>query len=164
MTDIEALVRRHQDQLEIMAVKHAFCRASDELDINGMMAGFTRDCVASYDVGEEVRGPEALRAWYHGEVDITIASNHYITNFELVFLSDDEASSRCLLHSWKRFVGYPQRPDRLRWARYVETWRRGADGWRQSALVYRVQGEANGSDPERAGELSPPWPPVPHLV
>lgn len=164
MSDLHQLLRRHQDRIEIEALKFAFCRASDELDIDGMVAGFTEHCVASYDVGEEILGRDALRAWYHGEVDITIASNHYITNFELVFVSDDEASSRCLLHSWKRFVGYPQRPDRLRWARYVETWQRTPDGWRQTGLVYRVQGEANGSDPERAGELSPRWPPVAHLT
>lgn len=159
MTDLEALVRRQQDRIDIIALKHAFCRASDELDIDGMMAGFTDDCVAEYDLGQQIHGPDALRKWYHGEVDITIASNHYVTNFEIVFVSDDEASSRCLLHSWKRFVGYPDRPDRLRWARYFETWRRTTDGWRQTGLTYRVQGEANGSNPERAGEASPHWPP-----
>lgn len=158
-TTLDRLVQRNQDRVEIEALKYAFCRAADALDIDGMMAGFTKDCVASYVVGDEIRGADALREWYHGEVDITVASSHMLSNFELVFLSDQHASSRCLLNSWKRFVGHPKRPDRLRWATYTDEWTRTDQGWRQSGVVYRVAGEQDGSSPERGGETPPPWPP-----
>jgi hypothetical protein len=159
--DVELLVRRLQDRSEIEALKHAFCRAADVLDIDAMTAGFTRDCVASYVVGEEIHGVEELTRWFHGEVDITVASSHMVTNFEVTFLSDSLASSRCLLNSWKRFTGYPDRPDRLRWATYTDEWTRTDEGWRQSGLVYRVGGELNGIGPERGSEVSPAWPPGP---
>jgi ketosteroid isomerase-like protein len=156
---LERLARQHQDRIEIMELKHAFCRGADVLDIEAMMVGFADDVVASYLVGEEIQGKDELRGWLHQEVDITIASSHMVTNFEIVFESDDVAHSRCQLNSWKRFVGHPERQDRLRWATYTERWTRVDGSWRQSGLVYRVAGEINGGTPERAVESSPTWPP-----
>ena len=151
-----------QDYHEILAVKHAFLRAADELDSDAMVAGFTEDCVCYYGPGLELRGRTALRDWYgDSEQKVTAVSNHQIHNFELIFLSDDEASSRCILQSWRRYRDYPERPDRTRHARYFDTWKRTNQGWLQSGTYYSVQGELNGDEPERQLEPEPTWPPVP---
>lgn len=138
-----------EDQLELMRLKSRFCRFADDLDIDGMLSHFTADVRARYTPdGEVVVGQDALREFYESEVGRTVASLHLVGNFEIEFTSPDTAELRCGLHSWKRFVD--EAGDRDRYARYVDTWVRTEEGWKQSELTYIVIGET-GTRPPRRG-------------
>jgi uncharacterized protein (TIGR02246 family) len=144
------LLQATADRLAIMEMKARFCRMSDILDVDGMLDVFTDDCEFVYTAGEPpARGKEALRAFYHSEVDLTVSCLHLVSNFEIEFVGPDLANSRCALHSWKRFVNQPE--DRRRYAQYIEQWRRTDAGWRQCRLEYVVVGE-NGTAEDRHGE------------
>lgn len=140
METTEALLRETADRLAIMEAKAAYCRYSDYLDVEGMLSVFTPDCEFRYGPDEDVIvGLDAIREWYHREVDRTVASLHLVANFEIEFVSPDRANSRCALHSWKRFRDEPE--DRRRYVHYVEQWVRTGAGWKQARLEYQVIGE-----------------------
>lgn len=140
METTEAFLRQSADRLAIMEAKAAYCRYSDYLDVEGMLSVFTPDCEFRYGPGDDVIvGLDAIREWYHLEVDRTVASLHMVSNFEIDFVSPDHAKSRCALHSWKRFRDQPE--DRHRYVHYVEEWVRTGAGWKQARLDYQVIGE-----------------------
>ncbi|OUS91349.1 hypothetical protein CA951_33375 [Rhodococcus sp. NCIMB 12038] len=129
-----------------MEAKAAYCRHADRLDVEAMLSVFTAGCEFQYGPGSEVIvGIDAIREWYHLEVDRTVASLHMVTNFEIDFVTADLAKSRCALHSWKRFRDQPE--DRRRYVHYVEEWVREPVGWRQSKLVYQVIAETGTTTP-----------------
>ena len=146
MEDTEAFLRQTADRLAIMEAKAAYCRYSDYLDVEGMLSVFTPDCEFRYGPGDDgITGLDAIRDWYHLEVDRTEASLHMVSNFEIDFLSPDHARSRCALHSWKRFRDQPE--DRHRYVHYVEEWVRTDAGWKQARLDYQVIGETGTGKP-----------------
>lgn len=150
VTSADQLLQQTADRLAIMEKKAAYCRYSDCLDVEGMLSVFTEDCEFRYGPGPEVIvGIDAMRDWYHLEVDRTVASLHMVSNFEIDFISPDHARSRCALHSWKRFRDQPE--DRQRYVHYVEEWVRTPAGWRQSKLQYLVIGDTGTASP-RLGE------------
>lgn len=142
------------DQLEIMRLKAQYCRFSDNLDIDGMLSRFVPDVQARYapDSGF-THGIDALRGFYHSEVDRTVASLHLVSNFEIDFPEPDRAAVRCALHSWKRFDD--EAVDRERYAHYVEEWVRTPEGWMQSKLDYVVVAETGVRPPRRGLENLP---------
>ena len=150
MEDTEALLRQTADRLAIMEAKAAYCRYADCLDLEGMLSVFTADCEFRFGPGDDVIvGIDAIRDWYHLELDRTEASLHMVSNFEIDFASPRLATSRCALHSWKRFRDYPD--DRHRYVHYVEKWVRTDAGWKQAHLDYLVIGET-GSETTRGLE------------
>jgi hypothetical protein len=150
MDDTEAELRQVADRLAIMEAKAAYCRHADSLDVEGMLSVFTADCEFRYGPGDDIIvGIDAIRDWYHREVDRTEASLHMVSNFEIDFVSPSHARSRCALHSWKRFRDHPD--DRHRYVHYVEEWVRTDAGWKQARLDYLVIGET-GSETNRGRE------------
>ena len=133
-----------------MEAKATYCRYADRLDVEGMLSVFTADCEFRFGPGDDVIvGIDAIRDWYHLEVDRTEASLHAVSNFEIDFVAADRARSRCALHSWKRFRDRPD--DRHRYVHYVDEWVRTETGWKQARLEYLVIGET-GSETTRGGE------------
>ena len=146
MDTSDALLRETADKLAIMEMKAAYCRFSDHLDLDGLLTVFTRDCEFQFDPDDEVIvGLDAIRKWYPGEIDRTVASLHMVSNFEIEFVDEDHARSVCALHSWKRFIDQPE--DRHRYVHYRDEWVRTPDGWRQSKLTYYVIGETGTEAP-----------------
>ena len=140
MAETDVTPDRTADRLAIMEAKAAYCRHADHLDVEGMLSVFTPDCTFRFGPGDEVIvGLDAIRGWFHSEVDRTVASLHMVSNFEISFPSAERAVSRCALHSWKRFADEPT--DRHRYVHYVDEWVRNGTGWRQSSLRYLVLGE-----------------------
>jgi hypothetical protein len=142
----EALLRQIADRSAIMEAKAAYCRYADCLDIEGMLSVFTADCEFRFGPGDDVIvGIDAIRDWYHLEVDRTVASLHIVSNFEVDFDAPDRARSRCALHSWKRFREAAD--DRHRYVHYVDEWVRTGTDWKQSRLEYLVIGETGTATP-----------------
>lgn len=150
------------DSEEIRRLKFAYCRAADALDVDGMLAVFTEDCVVDLSGGRggAVTGLAAARDFYSGALGRFAVSSHHLSNMDVVFESDDVARMESYLYSWQRPKDYPAATDRHRWARYRDEFRRTSDGWRQTRLVCYVAGELTPDAVERFGETTglPPWP------
>ena len=134
-----------EDRLEIEQRKSEYCRYADALDAARMAGIFTEDCTASYGpAARSINGRAALQDFHAAALPTVVSSGHHISSIEVTFGGTDVADLRCHLYSWQRFAGHPERPDRHRWARYVEEWVRTRSGWRQRHLTYLVAGEARG--------------------
>jgi ketosteroid isomerase-like protein len=164
--DTEAFTRSFlqevRDRREIEALKFAYCRSADALDVDGMVSTFTQDCTINFraDGGDRRRGLDALRHYFSAALFGVTSSSHHLSNLDIVFLGPDRAALQCALYSWKRFVGYPEVKDRHRWVRYEDVFVRTPDGWRQRELLFLVAGEIGGGLSPRLGELAgrPVWP------
>ena len=157
-----SFVQEMRDRREIEALKFAYCRAADALDVDGMVTAFTRDCTINFqaDGSDERQGLCALRRYFSAALTGVTSSSHHLSNMDIVFLDSDRAALQCALYSWKRFVGYPEVRDRHRWVRYEDVFVRTPDGWRQRELLFLVAGEIGGGSSPRSGELMgrPVWP------
>jgi ketosteroid isomerase-like protein len=155
------LLRELGDRQQIKALKYAYCRFADSLDIPGMVSVFTDDCVINFrvDRSDERRGTKEAESFFRSAQSVVCSSSHHLSNMDIVFQSPDRAAMYSYLYSWQRFDGYPQVKDRHRWARYEDVFVRTADGWRQSELLYVVAGELSGEPSLRVGEViaRPPW-------
>ena len=151
------------DRLAIEDLKYRYCRLADNGDASGMAAVFTDDCRVNFrpDGSLERRTRAEVLEFYRAALAPVTSSSHHVSNFEICFDDADTARTTCALYSWQRFQGYPDVPDRHRWARYEDTFVRTPDGWRQSELLYLVIGEYTGEG-ARGGELAgrPTWPPA----
>ena len=151
---MDVRLRELEDREEIRSLKYRYCRFADAMDVDGMLSVFTEDCIAFYrpDDVEGFRGVAALREFYASAQSVVTASSHHLSNIDIVFRSADEAAVYSYLYSWQRFVGYPEVPDRHRWARYDDVMVRTPLGWRQSHLRYLVAGELGAGEQPRTGE------------
>jgi SnoaL-like domain len=158
----EAFLLELRDRQEIQALKFAYCRSADAIDIEGMLSAFTEDCTINFraDRSDERHGTAALREFFTAAQSVVVSSSHHLSNMDIVFLGPDRAAMQCYLYSWQRFVGYPEVKDRHRWVRYEDEFVRTSEGWRQCALLYLVAGEIDGGTSPRIGELvgRPVWP------
>ena len=146
-------VQRLMDHAEIIERKCSFARAADAGDAEAMVAFFTPGVTASYDPGAPaMEGRDVVHSWYADRLEGVLASSHHLSNFEIAFPHRDTAELRCYLYSWQRFEGHPERPDRHRWARYLDSWVRTDQGWLQSSLTCLGAGETPATAPERVGE------------
>jgi ketosteroid isomerase-like protein len=150
----EDRLRALEDIEEIRSLKYRYCRFADAMDVDGMLSVFTDDCVAFYrpDDVEGFRGVAALREFYASAQSVVTASSHHLSNIDIIFRNSDEAAVYSYLYSWQRFAGFPDVPDRHRWARYEDVMVRTASGWRQSRLRYLVAGELGAGGQLRSGE------------
>jgi ketosteroid isomerase-like protein len=163
MTTGDDALRELVDREQIRALKFAYCRYADALDVAGMVSVFADDCTINFlpDGSQQRRGHHEVDAFYAKALSVVTSSSHHLSNMEIVFLEPDRAAMQSYLYSWQRFVGYPDVKDRHRWARYEDVFVRTANGWRQSELLYLVAGELAGGDDLRFGEVldRPVWRP-----
>ena len=157
-----SFLQEMRDRREIEALKFAYCRSADALDVDGMVSAFTQDCTINFraDGSDRRQGLDALRHYFSAALFGVTSSSHHLSNLDIVFLGPDRAALQCALYSWKRFVGYPEVKDRHRWVRYEDVFVRTPDGWRQRELLFLVAGEIGGGSSPRWGELvgRPVWP------
>jgi ketosteroid isomerase-like protein len=158
----EVFLLELRDRQEIQALKFAYCRSADALDVDGMLSGFTEDCTINFraDRSDERHGTAALREYFSAAQASVVSSSHHLSNMDIVFLGPDRAAMQSYLYSWKRFAGHPEVKDRHRWVRYEDVFERTADGWRQCELLFVMAGEIDGGTSPRLGELvgRPIWP------
>jgi ketosteroid isomerase-like protein len=150
--DRETRLQQLIDKDDITARKFAYARAADASDPDRMVEQMTEDCVASYQRDVRLEGRAAIRAWYAGIVGRTVSSSHHLSNVEVTFDGPDTATLRCYLLSWQRFDDHPATEDRLRYARYVDTWVRRDDAWWMSSLTCLPAGEFGSGGNLRFGE------------
>lgn len=149
--DLERLVATDR----IVRIKLAFGRAADAGDPDAMVAAFSQDVRVVYDPDFPLEGREAVRAWYAEKLGPVAASSHHLTNFEVELLDPDHAVLRCYLYSWQRFEPAEDgstRPDRHRWARYLDLLERERDEWHITSLRLVTGGETPPPDGDRVGE------------
>jgi len=140
--DLEATVRSLVDKSEITAGKYAFIRAADAGDVERLLTVFAEDCEVWNDPeGPPLVGKDELRAWYTNRLADVTASSHHLSNIEITFDDADTATMYCYFLSWQRLRAYPEKPDRTRYARYVDRWSRRDGRWRQTSLRVLVAGE-----------------------
>jgi hypothetical protein len=134
---------------------------ADNLDAKGMASIFTDPCRVNFrpDRSLECHTAEEVYGYYSTAMADTVASSHHVSNFEFHFDDPHTVRTTCALYSMQRYRGYPEVPERHRWARYEDTFVRTPDGWRQSELLYLVISERTADEP-RLGELAgrPEWP------
>lgn len=149
------------DREAIRSLKYRYLRCADAVDVDGMLAVFTEDCVVNFrpDRSDERRGVQEVREFFSGAQSIVVASSHHLSNSDIVFHGPDRAAMHSVLYSWQRFKTWPEMPDRHRWARYEDVFVRTPTGWRQSELLCLVAGEMGGPTPARIGEVlaRPVW-------
>lgn len=152
--DLDDRLRELVDTADVVARKHEYLRAADALDPDRMVEHFVVEgFTASYDPkGPSIEGREAIRDWYRQRLGSVVASSHHVSNVEVTFTDPDTAVLRCYLYSWQRFADHPATADRHRFARYLDTWVRGADGWEQQSLTCLVAGEYCSDAVPRIGE------------
>ena len=153
--DVAGSLARLLDRDTIIALKLAWARAADAGDPDAMVACFADDATATYDPGQTLSGKASIRAWYAARLGPVVASSHHLSNFEVELPDEDVGTAvlRCYLYSWQRFDAALERPDRHRWARYVDTWRRGPGvGWELKSLRLVAAGEDPEGSPQRVGE------------
>jgi hypothetical protein len=157
-----SFLQEMRDRREIEALKFAYCRSADALDVDGMGSAFTQDCTINFraDGSDGRQGLGALRHYFSAARSGVTSSSHHLSNMDIVFLGPDPAALHCALSSWKRFVGYPEVKDQHRWVRYEDVFVRTPDGWRQRELLFLVAGEIGCGSSARLGELvgRPVWP------
>lgn len=156
---LEALVRRHQDRIDILETMYAYCRHADRLDGDAMAALFTEDCVTQFIPGDEhvLRGRQSLNDFLNMALGGTVSGSHHIANEELIFETSDRVVLHCYMYSWQRFTGFPVTADCHRWGRYENRFVRTSAGWRMDRLTLHSAGEYGGA---RIGEqLGRPFPP-----
>lgn len=156
----EDTVRELKDRTDILETKYAYCRHADNLDVEGMAAQFTDDCVVNYVASDDslaMRGKDALRRMLTAYFETSVSSAHYITNAEIRFDGADRATMHCYMYSWQRFKDHPVTADCHRWGRYETLFVRARVGWRMSQLRLLSMGEYGGA---RIGEqFARPFPP-----
>lgn len=142
------------DRGAIQRLKFRYVRACDTLDIPEILSGFTDDCHVDFwpGSGTDTHGIAELKAFYEGALASVKTSSHHISNVDIVFHSPHSAEMYCYLYSWTRDVNYPSVRDHHRWARYIDSYVRTPDGWRQSKLKYLLAGELSGNDNPRIAE------------
>ena len=142
MSSVDAAVRRLVDKEEITAAKYAFIRAADAGDVERLLAVFADDCEIWNDPeGPPLRGKDEARAWYTNRfLDVT-GSSHHLSNIEITFDDADTATFYSYFLSWQRLDSWPEKPDRTRYARYVDGWSRRDGRWVQTSLRVLVAGE-----------------------
>ena len=136
----------------IVRLKLEFGRAADAGDPTAMVTHFHPDVTLVYDPSTPLQGRAAAQDWYAERLGPVVASSHHLTNFEVDLLDADHAVLRCYLYSWQRFDPTTGRPDRHRWARYLDTLERRDDQWRITSLRLLTGGETPPAKGDRVGE------------
>jgi ketosteroid isomerase-like protein len=157
---LEQTIQRLQDRVDIQEMMFAYCRHADQLDIDGMVAQFTEDCVVTY-VPKEVppfRGKDALRGFLSEYFPHSVSSSHYMTNVEMRFDSADAATVFCYMYSWQRFKTHPAAADCHRFGRYEIRAVRAAGAWRMSHMTLLTAGEYGGT--RLCEQFDRPFPPA----
>ena len=157
---LEQTIQRLQDRVDIQETMFAYCRYADQLDIEGMVAQFTDDCVVTYVPNEipPFRGKGALRGFLSDYFPHSVSSSHYMTNVEIQFDARDVVTVYCYMYSWQRFKTHPAAADCHRFGRYEMRALRLADGWRISHMTLLTAGEYGGT--RLAEQFERPWPPT----
>jgi len=142
------------DREAIRKLKFRYLRSCDTLDIPEILSGFTEDCHVDFwpGSGTDTHGLVELEAFYNEALSRVRSSSHHLSNIDIVFQSPDSAQMYCYLYSWTRDIDYPAVADHHRWARYIDSYVRTPDGWKQSGLTYLLAGEHSGGDDPRLGE------------
>lgn len=145
------LLHQMWEERRIVRLKLAFARAADDGDPDAMVAAFAESVEVSYSPDEPMSGRGEVLRWYREKLGPVVASSHHLTNFE-VDVRGDEATMHCYLYSWQRFHPDADRPDRHRWARYVDRLRKVDGRWEITSLQLLSGGETPSMATERDGE------------
>jgi len=143
MNTTDVSLAQVQDRFDLASRKYHYCRCADAKDVEGMLSVFTADCVAAFepDDAAALHGRDALATFFRAALEPVVSSSHHVSNLDIVFDGPDRARMHSYLYSWQRLVGYPERADRHRWARYEDEFVRTTSGWRQTRLRMRVAGQ-----------------------
>jgi hypothetical protein len=137
----ERELRRLLDRQAIIDVLHAYCRNVDLVRPAEVAALFTNECTVDYGPGlgpPSVGAAELARRLAAG-LPRFAATSHHVSNVEITFDGDDEATTCTYVYAWHR---YPDdRPDAHLWGRYHDRFVRCEDGWRIAERQLRVAGQ-----------------------
>lgn len=116
-----------------------YCASVDTKDTDGLLSLFTTDAVANYTRGDLV-GHDALRRFFDKFIGTMMeATQHQISNIDIEFDNDDQATATSYVTAWHRFI--EPRPDYIVHGRYVDSWRRVDSDWKIANRRIEMMGE-----------------------
>lgn len=137
--DIERTLRELVDRQAITDLIHAYCERFDRNDPEGVADLFTPDAVIDYNPDTaNILGADMAKTITVGLRDVFAASSHHVSNIMITLESADEARSLCYIDAWHRYRDGS--PDGFLWGRYLNRYRRTADGWRITSLLLQGAG------------------------
>ena len=158
----EQRLLRLEAEREIRDILHHYTRCVDRGDMEGIASCYTGDgCFYPSDRSDPIRGRQAILAVFAKLMDPNVkTSAHYITNQQVHFESESEATVFACFYANKSFAG--GRADELTCGGYELRVLREEDGeWRiksHKCFFTRQDGSLSG----RFGEQKErPWPPFP---
>lgn len=137
--DIERTLRELTDRQAVTDLIHAYCERFDRNDPEGVAALFTPDAVIDYNPDTpNILGADMASTIAVGLRDLFAASSHHASNVMITLEGEDEARSLCYIDAWHRYRDGS--PDGFLWGRYLNRYRRTADGWRITRLLLQGAG------------------------
>lgn len=114
------------DRQEITELIHEYCRTLDEMDLDGLVALFTEDCVVDYGPQIRSEGAAALhrdlgRMWRWAR------TSHHSGGAQIRFTGADTATATSYVLAWHEA---PDGSTATMMGQYHDELRRTADGWR----------------------------------
>jgi uncharacterized protein (TIGR02246 family) len=131
------------DRQQIMAVMAAYARCADLNQPEQQAAVFIEDCRVSFHPAEEIVGRAALTEKLRAALAGYVQTSHHVSNIEIDFDGPDSANAQSAVIAWHR------RHDGSEWTlygRYVDRWRRTAQGWRLAERELRAAGAVGRDD------------------
>ena len=147
---------RLADRQDIVDQMHAYARWVDLTRVDQQAQVFVEDCRTNFAKGEDhwMHGRATFETFVRGALAPYAATNHTISNIEIVFETPDRARAQSYVQAWHRFT--EDKPDFLAYGRYHDIWVRTPEGWRMEERRFKVNAgigrSVEGSEPiGRAG-------------
>ena len=135
-------LRRLCDREEVTWALNEYCSALDRMDLQGLCALFTEDCLVEFgpEAWLQSRGAPALeqslaRMWRWAR------TSHHLSNVQIDFQGDDEALARSYVQAWH------ERPDGSTgtiFGQYHDRFVRREAGWRIAERRMYMNGSDRG--------------------
>jgi len=120
------------DKAEIWELKHQYCYAMDEVDIDWMQSIFAEDGHLDVPIYENVTGHDGIREYFEWYREQDFGTSVHSVSNPLIEIDGDTASGR-----WYYTVTYAQNSDDLIHGigAYDDEYVRTDDGWKLSSVV-----------------------------
>lgn len=145
---------------EIADLMHAYCRAADAGDVEGMVGCYADDCTSNLfgdALDRTLHGNGAVRDLLQPLLGKVTTGSHYLSNFSYDFAGPDECAVVIYMYSHQRFADGLDVPERERWGRYEVRARRIGGRWLIQDLRLFVAHEHGGPrTAEQVGRAFPP--------
>ena len=130
---------RFPDRFEIEQLMYTYARAADMADVDTQLSTFHSDCRVRFSGETWIEGHDDLRAKLANAFVRYAQTSHAVTNISITFTGNDFADAESLITAWHRDA---QGKEWTLHGRYVDSWRRSAEGWKLQTREIKAAGAA----------------------